>query len=263
MARRSRFGHIAQRAKANTPNISYWNPVHDSNTGGYRAPGLMMPIDNAGNLDDRYKLDYGAPITADRAGVDELKNIALSEGPSMWAQLMNQRADQQAQDAMSQINAQNQANQTAGLDRLASTGGVSNASRERMATAGNNQAMKNQLVAQNAARLAKQDIGIQDEQMRRQALGQLNQAELAFAGDRRADRQAGINVQDQNINRALAGIGEKNKYQTDMWKTMMGDLGARKTAAAQHGAARQAKRSAFDGIKDKVNSVTKHFGIKL
>lgn len=122
-----------------------------------------------GMLADQYQLN--TPL--DHQALDALQAKALNEGPSKWAQLAGQQAQTQADQNKSLAASQSQGAIADAASSLARKGGLTSGASERLAMGGANAAMGAQQNVGAQLSDQNQNIGIQDELQKQQALAML------------------------------------------------------------------------------------------
>jgi len=168
-----------------------------------------------GTIGDAYALDE----KVDTQFLDQMRddNLRQPGEASAWRNLIDQQITRQAGDSATQMQqAQNQQ-----LDNMAMRGGVSAGARERMAQAGVGQNLANQ---QNIFGNRLQ-ADLQDEQMRRQGLMDLGNAEMQVG-------QYQTGIQESNRDAALQDIFQNRAFDTNQYNEKMRAWASEKTAAA-------------------------------
>lgn len=197
--------------------------------------------DQDGKLRDQFSMQnkIGADIQLNQSGLNEIRNRALSQGPSAWANLANQQQGMQEQQALQQSNVQGQAGLRQNLSQLAGRGGVSAGARERLAMQGmrgQNQGMQGVL---NQGMQNRMNINLQDQQSKDQMLTQLPGMDMQAANFAQQQRDYRANAGAQDIGNALKDIGGYNAYRADAFGKAMQEWGTDKTANAQVAASKR------------------------
>lgn len=136
---------------------------------------------------------------------------------SAWRNLIDQQITRQAGD----VGIQQQQAQQQALDNMAMRGGVSQGAQERLMQAGVGQ----NLAAQQNIFSNRLNADLQDEQMRQQQLGNLQQQEMAFGGMQNA-------LDAENRNAAQSELLQKRAFDVNQYNEKMRAWAAQKTAAA-------------------------------
>jgi hypothetical protein len=165
-----------------------WESQLDASTGLLKAP---------------YVASAGPDITADMRGLEAFRKRALDQGPSAWSQLAKDQQGLEEAGLRSRLGQQLGGAQAQARAGLASRSGLSKGAAERLAMQGSrDQMMGMQGIAAEGAK-ARGQIGLQDEQMRQQALAQLPGMEIQATQPQFANRQMNLQTQQWNIGNAL------------------------------------------------------------
>lgn len=195
----------------------------------------LSVTDSNGNLLDQFQMSkkIGADVNMNTQGLDEIRNRALSIGPSAWAQLAMQKQQQEEAQGINKANRQTQAAQNSAFSMLAGRGGLSAGQKERLAMQGQRQAFAGGQQARNTGLMNRLDIQMQDQKQKDAFLSQLPSQDLAkanFDQSQRAYRDSYLN-QDNSL--ALKDIGGYNAYNSGAYDAAMKEWGTAKTADAQ------------------------------
>jgi hypothetical protein len=191
-------------------------------------------IQNAFSLANR----LGDDVSLNTQAADSMRSRATAVGPSVWAQLAEQNQRLQESQALNNNMVNAQANTNRGFNQLASRGGLSAGQRERLAMQGQRQALSGQQGILNQGMQSRLNLGMQDEQMKNQLLGQSAQADLANANFRQGQRAFNVDAQRFDLNNALNDVRGLNAYNAGAFGEAMREWGTGKTADAQAQAAR-------------------------
>ncbi len=188
---------------------------------------------DTGYLDEKYMLaNQFDPIELNTQGLDKFREEALRDGPSKWAGLQEERLNQQNEYAMDNIMRSQRGQTNQAIADLASSGGVSGASRERLAQ----QAMKNAMFQRQEQRQNLGDqmlnVQIQDEQNRVNQLGQLPGMEVQALQPQFQNREFEAKAREFDINNALSERDAKRAFEMDRYKEYMKDKAAKRQAEA-------------------------------
>lgn len=216
---------------------------------GYDAQG--RPLDpkfnslidaTSGLLDPKYRLNGGADVTADQRAIEAIRQRGLSQGPSEWARAALDKQGLEQSSAMDQSRQQSAGAQAQTLASLMMRGGLSSGSRERLA----GRSMRDQaLSAQNVFRQGQTDranIGMQDEQLKTDALKTTAGFDFQNANLGLQNRQYSTDVQKANLQAALNELQKNREFDMDKYKSKMQEWGAAKTADAQRAASGGGKK---------------------
>lgn len=180
------------------------------------GPYTTLRDDKTGLLaNPNYNLSAGNPIVQDKRALEALRTRALTEGPSTWAQLMNQKQALEEAQGRSDIGAQAGTQAAQARSQLAQKGGLTGGSAERIAASSAKNAMnlRQQLAGQGA--LTRANTALQDEQQRLDLLKSLPGMELQAIEPEFKNRAAQMQAQQFNIEQAL-----KDKYSQDQYNMM-------------------------------------------
>lgn len=186
-----------------------------------------------GYLDDKYTLaNQFDPIVLNTQGLDKFRQEALRDGPSVWAGLQDERLNQQNEYAMDNIMRTQRGQTNQAIADMASSGGVANASRERLAQ----QAMRNAMFNRQEQRQnfgdQRLNVQIQDEQNRVNQLGQLPGMELQALQPQFQNREFEAKAREFDINNALSERDASRAFEMDRYKEYMKDKAAQRQADA-------------------------------
>lgn len=207
-----------------------------------QAPGMPTItnlMDSSGLLKDVYKLKGGPDVTSgyDRSALDALKGIGMAApGESAWEKMMMQK--QGLQEATSRDKGVRGADtqRLASMSQLASSGGMTNSARERLARgAGSDMMSAKQDIARQGA-LDRLGIGVQGEQNRLGVLQALPGMELGRSQLESnlglANRDYSTNVNKANISSALTEVGRQDQAKQDTYARQMEAWAANQQANA-------------------------------
>lgn len=207
-------------------------------------PSFNSRIDPAtGLLKSQYQLQMPENVTADQRAISALRENALSQGPSRWAQQMTdqQRLEQLQQGSSLDKNlATSQANQRAAM---ASKGGLGAGQSSRLAQAALRAGMAGRQGISREGVNARLGIGIQDEQMKQENLRALPQMDLAMAGLQERNVNRGTEAQKYNLGATTDELNNQRDFDQSMWKTKLGEYAAGQDAQAMRD--RAEKKGAF------------------
>lgn len=200
----------------------------------------LSMTDANGNLLDQFQMSkkIGADVNLNTQGLDEIRNRALSTGPSAWAQLAMEKQQQEEAQGINKANRGAQSAQNSAFSMLAGRGGLSAGQKERLAMQGQRQAFSGGQNARNTGLMNRLDIQMQDQKTKDQFLSQLPSQDMAkanFDQSQRAYRDSYIN-QDNSL--GMKDIAGYNAYNANAFDSAMKEWGTSKTADAQAQAAR-------------------------
>jgi hypothetical protein len=190
-----------------------------------------------GLLKQPYQLQALPDIKVDSRAMDAIREDALSQGPSKYAQLMEERQRLEQSDLLDQSRAQISGAQAQTMSDLAMSGGLSSGARERLASKGmDQQAIEAQKIARSGM-LDRMNIGLQDQTRKDDLLKSTVGYDFQNANVANQNRAYQTDVNRTNIESALnennAGrMFDMTKYQEEMKKWAAG-----KTADVQKSAA--------------------------
>lgn len=177
----------------------------------------------------------GAPL--DTSGVDAIKNMALT--PSQESAWLKMATEQQKLEEANALDSASKGAATAAdtaRTNLAMTGGLRSGAAERIAAAAGDQDLLARQGVRNQGALTRAGLGMNAEQNRLTALGQLPGAQLAVA-NYGTDIQR-FNATNQNIANAanvsnrINDLANRNAMAETLYKTDMGQWAADQQAAA-------------------------------
>ena len=201
-------------------------PIRNPYTSMTDANGLLL---------DQYRManKIGADVSLDGRAINEIRNRALNNGPSAWANFARQK---QQLDETNQIENQDKMSQgllNQSFSNLAAKGGLTDGQRERLSS----QNMRNNLLSKqnilNQGMQSRLGIDMQDQQTKDQFLSQLPNAELGQANFQQQQRAYRNNFLNQDIGNAMKDVAGYNAYNADAYAKAMSEWGAAKTADAQ------------------------------
>lgn len=196
-------------------------------------------LNSDGSINNAFSLSkqMGPSIQLNTQGIDEIRNRALSSGPSAWANLANQKqqADQMNQMQMAQRGAAQGQNQA--YNSLRSRGGLSAGQRERLALQGSRNLTNQSQGILNQGAQARLGISLQDQQSKDQMLSQLPGLDLQNANFQQGQRAYGDQAKQFDLANSLRDVGGLNAYNSDAYGKAMQEWAAGKTADAQARAA--------------------------
>lgn len=183
----------------NMPQAPQFQSLRDQKSGLLANPNL--------------RVNAGPDITMNTQGLEAIRNRALGQGPSAWAQMAQQKnasdiANQRSAAAANLNSAQAQAR-----SQLASRGGLRGGAAERLALGGQTNLMTQRQNLGNQQNLNNLNIGMQDEAQKTQLLQQLPGMEVQALQPQILNRQASLDTQKYNIGNAL-----QDKYAEDQAK---------------------------------------------
>lgn len=203
------------------------------------------------------EIDVNA-FSADRRALNAMRDRALSEGNSPWANLQLQSQAIDEADARSRAGRAGAGALGTAQSSLAMRGGMASGARERMARAGAmDLAAQRQGIGQEAAR-RRLDIGIADDQQKMNLLSQIPGLDLGFANQRAGleqynignkfdadrmnvanvmqkdmfNRQMQFDVDRQNQAQQLADLANVNNMRLAKYNSQMGAIGGEEQARA-------------------------------
>lgn len=213
---------------------------------GYDAAGrpirnnYQSVLDEQGKIRSNFALAgrIGPDVQVNTAAADAMRARATAQGPSTWARLAEENQRLEQSQALGEQNRMNMANQNRAFNSLAQRGGLSAGQRERLAAQGMNQGLRGQQQIMGQGMQQRLGIGMQDEQMKNQMLGQSAAADLNLANFNQAQRAFNTQAQQFDINNALNDVRGLNAYNSGAFTEAMREWGSAKTADAQARASR-------------------------
>lgn len=168
-----------------------------------------------GLLKDPYKI--AADLSVDQRGLEKYRERALGTGDSAWAKLAKEQQGLEEAGLRDKLGQQAGSAQAQARSSLAMRGGLSGGAAERIAKSGARDQMAGaqNLAAQGA--MARGNIGLQDEQMRTQMLGNLPGMELQAMQPQLQNK----NIQQWNIDKALNENLQKRAFETNKYNQKM------------------------------------------
>lgn len=186
---------------------------------GIETPLYTMIRDEEGNLQERFQEQLADPL-------QQLKDKYSTTGPTAWAQMQQQKIQDQYAQQADAARAQGATAQAQALENLAMRGGAGGGAAERMAMQGQMGTM-GQLQQLGRARAQQGlDLSIADEEMKNKMLMGLGQTEQGIMG--------------RNIGRLQSDIQGQNLFLSNKYKDEMSAYGAEQQAKAQ-------RRASSDG----------------
>lgn len=171
-------------------------------------------------------------VNLDQSGVDAFSKEALRTGPSQWAQDATKQQNYLSMQAKDQGAATTQGATASARAQLAARGGLSGGAAERLAQGGANNYLNMTQGVNNTETNNDMQIGMNDEQNRLSALGQLPGMQMADAnfGLQKATTQLGADSQDnQNQFNSNANL---NAWNQGMYGQTMSGWAAQQNAQA-------------------------------
>lgn len=165
-------------------------------------PNYKSPLDANGNLADKYKVNAGPAVSADKVTADKItpqqldvnglmpnqdalnliKQKAMATGPSAWADLANKQVDLNTLTAKDNAAAQAMSGAAAARSALAMHGGLGGGAAERLAMGTSRDMNAAKQAAERAGNEGKLSIGMQDEANKNNMLMAVPGMDLANAG---------------------------------------------------------------------------------
>lgn len=210
--------------------------------------GQIDPLkSNLQELDQRM-----GKVNLNTQGLEAIRQRALSQGPSAWAQMAEQKQRMEEGQQRSDAAAQGASAQAQARSQLAMRGGLSGGARQRLAMQGaRDMAAQGQQVGAQG-QLARANIGLQDEQTRNQMLSQLPGMELQalqpemqkvsawqqMAGTEQGqdfqrqqfNQNAAMSSQQFNVANALKEQQAQNAANMQLYQEQMKDVSAERQA---------------------------------
>jgi hypothetical protein len=138
------------------------------------------------------------PLNIDQRGIEAFRQRALSQGQSPWAAAMLAKEASETQGQQEGLTRRGQSEIARGQDQLAMTGGLTGGAAERLQKAGTNDILGQTQELLRQSGLRRQDVGIEDERQRLQALSQLPGMEIAQVQPEFQRQQFNANLASQN-----------------------------------------------------------------
>lgn len=178
-------------------------------------PEWESQLGQDGLLKDPYKI--AADLSVDQRGLEKYRERALGTGDSAWAKLAKEQQGLEEASLRDKLGQQAGSAQAQARSSLAMRGGLSGGAAERIAKSGARDQMAGaqNLAAQGA--MARGNIGLQDEQMRTQMLGNLPGMELQAMQPQLQNKQ----IQQWNIDKALGENLQKRVFDTNTYNQKM------------------------------------------
>lgn len=200
-----------------TPIRPEWESQLDKATGLLKSPLTMQA---------------GPDIQMDMRGLEAFRERALGQGPSSWAQAAQQQQGLEEAGLRSRFGQQAGSAAAQARAGLASRQGLSRGAAERLAgQSARDQMMGMQNIAQQGA-LQRGNIGLQDEQMRMQALSQLPGMEIQALQPQFQNRQTNLQTQQFNIQNAIQeNMAKRAQQQAEYSEKMRAWAGERQGEA--------------------------------
>lgn len=196
--------------------------------------------DEMGNLRDQFSMakNIGPAIGLNTQGLEAYRQMAMTEGPSAWANLASQQQGMEEQNALQNAMRSNQQAQNQAFNNLAGRGGLSQGQRERLQLQALRQGIQNSQNIMNQGMQSRLNIGMQDQGNRANMLRDLQNMDLTNANFQQGQRSYMDQATQSDIGNALKDVGGFNAYQSDAFGKAMQEWGTGKTADAQAKAAR-------------------------
>lgn len=182
-----------------------------------------------GTLKQNYQMNLSGLDPSQWEGYQQYKQEALRKGPSAWAQIQSQQADATAMANKEAAARQAQSGMNAGIQNLATHGGVSSGARGLAARSSSRDLL---MARQNAARAgdtAKLNIASTDEGNRVGQLGQLATTEQNLG---QYNKTLEGKQQEFNIQNMLNEQSQKRAYNDNTYNQQMSTWAANKQAEA-------------------------------
>lgn len=188
-----------------------------------------------GRINPAYSMagTIGNDVTMNQDGYNAIKDRALSQGPSTWANLAMQKQQADQANQLDAVNSNALHSQNQAYDSLASRGGLSAGQRLQLARQGERDAMSSSQGVNNAGAQARLGIQQQDEQTKNQMLSQLPGIDQANASFAQGQRAFGAQAKSADVGNALKDLQGYNAYNADAYSKAMQGWGAEKQANAQ------------------------------
>jgi len=200
------------------------NPAAETRPDGRPVrPGFQSILGSSGNL-----------LSPFQANANQASAFTMKTDMNPWMNLQNKQIGLEQSGMRDQLNRDTNLGLGTGMSNLAASGGIDSGARERMVT--NSAAQRTQGlsgIGQQSA-LARNNVGIQGEQMKQQA-DQFNTNAL----NQNSQFNAGVLNQNSQFNasNAIGGMGMQNAFNSNLFNQDMAGWGAQKTADAQARAA--------------------------
>ena len=187
--------------------------------------------DNAGGLQDQYKLKAGAGVNLNTQAMDELRKQALAkESPWLAQQLQaNQAQGLRQQNSAAKLAATGAAQ---GMASLARRGGLSGGAAERMAQGAGDSRMLAQQEAAGQTDANQLNLMVGDAQSQRGLLQAMPGMELAQGQFAQNERAYNTGVDQFNLGNVLNEVKRKQDFDLTKYSEQMKGYGAEKSAAA-------------------------------
>ncbi len=217
------------------------------------SPEYLGSTDANGQLQDKYKLgtykvNSFDQVNADPTGLNKIKEQAYNQGPSAWAQLMNQQQSTNQGTAMDASAKQNSGANAMAMSGLASRGGLSGGSAERLAmnSQKNNAFNQNSILRQGLT--DKQNIGLQDQTQKASLLKSIPGMDMDVANLKMQNNAFQNNINQYNTSMqeksdqynstaAMTDQQNKNSFNQNTYDQQMKDYAAGKQSDADKYAA--------------------------
>lgn len=201
-----------------------------------RSPFQTL-IGKDGNVKKQFQLKQQAPVQLNTQGLDALRQRGLAQGPSAWANMMNQKQGLEQAQAMDDMAAQGAGARSQAMADLAERGGLSDQARENLAMQQmRNQQMGGQQVSRQG-QLDRMNIGLQDEQQKLGILQNLPGQELAALEPQFKNQANAQAVNQFNIGQSMGEWDKKRMADENAYLEKLKQWGAGKAADAQAKAA--------------------------
>lgn len=217
---------------------------YDSQGRPKRNPYTTM-LDVNGELQSKYGISdkIGADINLDQSAYNAMQARALSQAPSAWAQMQQQRNNMLMANDIDTANIQAAGRTNGAWNQLASRGGLSAGQRMRLASQGAQNAMQAQQQIRNQNSINNLNVDLQDQQQKDQWLSQLPSMSLQNANFAQAQRDYRNQATQADLTTARNDLRGYNAYNEGAYKEAASLYGADKTAQAQIQAARAGQPS--------------------
>lgn len=196
--------------------------------------------DEMGNLRDQFSMakNLAPGVNLNTQGLEAYRQMAMTEGPSAWANIATQQQGLEEQNALQNAMRANQQAQNQAFSNLAGRGGLSQGQRERLQLQALRQGIQNSQNIMNQGMQNRLNIGMQDQGNRANMLRDLQSMDLQNANFQQGQRAYMDQAKQSDIGNALRDVGGFNAYQSDAFGKAIQEWGAGKTADAQAKAAR-------------------------
>lgn len=197
--------------------------------GSPMKPAYNSQLNADGTMKDVYTYK---PATLDASTLDsykQFKDQATATGLSPWATMQKQLLDKQTQDQKQTAGAQSMQAGAQARSGLAMRGGLSDATRERLATSGQRDLMSTNQNINRTSSTNLLNLGAQDAQMKQQMLGTLLNTDVGIDEYNIGNTNTGSQY---NIKNELQQQDAANSWNMDTYKEQMDKWAANKQADA-------------------------------